>query len=152
MIKSGGNNHWEAICFRSFSLIIGVYLIYAAIVGRGKLYENEYLNCPREQYVKGLRILAAISGVLLTVSNLLEYLGVIAYGSPIAIALWALGFASLIVMMVYSSKKTDRKAAAAGHKTAASAEKKDYDPLLAPPSCSTMMRTYPKRKKNKKSL
>ena len=97
-----------------FSLIIGVYLIYAAIVGRGKLYENEYLNCPREQYVKGLRILAAISGVLLTVSNLLEYLGVIAYGSPIAIALWALGFASLIVMMVYSSKKTDRKAAAAG--------------------------------------
>lgn len=76
-----------------FSLIIGVYLIYAAIVGRGKLYENEYLNCPREQYVKGLRILAAISGVLLTVSNLLEYLGVIAYGSPIAIALWALGFA-----------------------------------------------------------
>ena len=86
-----------------FSLIIGVYLIYAAIVGRGKLYENEYLNCPREQYVKGLRILAAISGVLLTVSNLLEYLGVIAYGSPIAIALWALGFASLIVMMVYSS-------------------------------------------------
>ena len=43
-----------------FSLIIGVYLIYAAIVGRGKLYENEYLNCPREQYVKGLRILAAI--------------------------------------------------------------------------------------------
>ena len=31
-----------------FSLIIGVYLIYAAIVGRGKLYENEYLNCPRE--------------------------------------------------------------------------------------------------------
>lgn len=83
-----------------FSLIIGVYLIYAAIVGRGKLYENEYLNCPREQYVKGLRILAAISGVLLTVSNLLEYLGVIAYGSPIAIALWALGFASLIVMMV----------------------------------------------------
>ena len=114
-----------------FSLIIGVYLIYAAIVGRGKLYENEYLNCPREQYVKGLRILAAISGVLLTVSNLLEYLGVIAYGSPIAIALWALGFASLIVMMVYSSKKTDRKAAAAGHKTAASAEKKDYDPLRA---------------------
>ena len=108
-----------------FSLIIGVYLIYAAIVGRGKLYENEYLNCPRE------RILAAISGVLLTVSNLLEYLGVIAYGSPIAIALWALGFASLIVMMVYSSKKTDRKAAAAGHKTAASAEKKDYDPLRA---------------------
>lgn len=114
-----------------FSLIIGVYLIYAAIVGRGKLYENEYLNCPREQYVKGLRILAAISGVLLTVSNLLEYLGVIAYGSPIAIAFWALGFASLIVMMVYSSKKTDRKAAAAGHKTAASAEKKDYDPLRA---------------------
>ena len=44
---------------------------------------------------------------------------------------WALGFASLIVMMVYSSKKTDRKAAAAGHKTAASAEKKDYDPLRA---------------------
>lgn len=69
--------------------------------------------------------------MLLTVSNLLEYLGVIAYGSPIAIALWALGFASLIVMMVYSSKKTDRKAAAAGHKTAASAEKKDYDPLRA---------------------
>ena len=117
--------------FALFSLIIGVYLIYAAIAGKGKLYENEYLNCPREQYVKGLRILAAISGVLLTVSNLLEYLGVIGYGSPLAIALWAVGFISLIVMMVYSSKKTDRKAAAAGHKTAEAAGKKDYDPLRA---------------------
>ena len=116
--------------FALFSLIIGVYLIYAAIAGKGKLYENEYLNCPREQYVKGLRILAAISGVLLTVSNLLEYLGVIGYGSPLAIALWAVGFISLIVM-VYSSKKTDRKAAAAGHKTAGAAGKKDYDPLRA---------------------
>lgn len=117
--------------FSLFSLIIGAYLIYAAIAGKGKLYENEYLNCPREQYVKGLRILAAISGVLLTVSNLLEYLGVIGYGSPLAIALWAVGFISLIVMMVYSSKKTDRKAAAAGHKTAGAADKKDYDPLRA---------------------
>lgn len=117
--------------FALFSLIIGVYLIYAAIAGKGKLYENEYLNCPREQYVKGLRILAAISGVLLTVSNLLEYLGIIGYGSPLAIALWAVGFIILIVMMVYSSKKTDRKAAAAGHKTAEAAGKKDYDPLRA---------------------
>ena len=117
--------------FALFSLIIGVYLIYAAIAGKGKLYENEYLNCPREQYVKGLRILAAISGVLLTVSNLLEYLGVIGYGSPLAIALWAVGFISLIVMMVYSSKKTDRKAAAAGRKTSATSGKQGNDPLCA---------------------
>lgn len=117
--------------FALFGLIIGAYLICAAIAGRGKLYENDYLNCPREQYVRGLRILAAISGVLLTASNLLEYLGVIDYGSPLAIVLWAAGFISLIVMMVYSSKKTDRKAAAAGHKTAGAAGKKDYDPLRA---------------------
>ncbi len=117
--------------FSLFSLFIGAYLIYAAIVGRGKLYENEYLNCPREQYVKGLRILAAVSGALLTVSNLLEYLGVIGYGSPLAIALWAAGFASLIVMMVYSAKKTDRKAAAAGRKTSATSGKQGHDPLRA---------------------
>lgn len=114
-----------------FGLIIGVYLIYAAIKGKGKLYENEYLNCPREQYVKGLRILAALSGALLTISNLLEYLGVIDPGSPLAVVLWAAGLASLIAMMVYSSKKTDRKAAAAGRKTVESAGKKDYDPLRA---------------------
>lgn len=114
-----------------FELFIGVYLIYAAIKGDGKLYENEYLNCSREEYIKGMRKLAVITGVLMIASALLELVGVVDPVSVTGLILWAVSFASIIVMMVYSVKKTDREAARAGKPTSQSHPEKAHDPLRA---------------------
>ncbi|MBQ4610792.1 MAG: hypothetical protein IJN83_01280 [Clostridia bacterium] len=110
-------------------ILIGIYLIYAAIRGKGKLYENDYLNCPREQYVRTMRIMAAVTGVIMLGTAVVEMLGIVGSTSAMGWLLWALTFGSIVVMMIYTVKKTDRKAAAAGRST--SPEKKDYDPLRA---------------------
>lgn len=117
-----------------FELFIGVYLLYAVIKGEGKLYENEYLNCPREEYVKGMRKLALITGVLMLVSCGLEFFKVVEPGSTMGWILWLLTFLSILMMMVYSIKKTDRVAAKAGRITVYSKTEqpdKNYDPLRA---------------------
>lgn len=108
--------------FSLLQLLIGVYLLYCAISGRGKVLENDFLKVPREEYVKKLRILSAVSGTILTVTSLLEYLGVIVPGSTIGWITWGLGLASILPMMVYSSKSTDKEAARAGKPTGKSAE------------------------------
>ena len=114
-----------------FELFIGIYLIYAAIKGEGKLYENEYLNCSREEDVKVMRVLAAITGVLLMITGGLELFGIVDPASVEALILWAVGFASIIAMLIYSSKKTDRAAARAGRPTNLPESKTPYDPLRA---------------------
>ena len=114
-----------------FELFIGIYLIYAAIKGEGKLYENEYLNCSREEYVKGMRILALITGLLMLASSGLELLNVVDPVSALGIILWVMTFICIVLMMVNSVKKTDRAAAKAGKSTAQSHPEKPHDPLRA---------------------
>lgn len=114
-----------------FELCIAAYLLYAAFKGEGKLYENEYLNCSREEYVKGMRKLAALTGMVMLISCGLELFKVIEPASVIGWILWVLTFGCIIVMMVYSVKKTDRAAAKAGRPTAQSQPEKPYDPLRA---------------------
>ena len=122
----------EPISFMTmFELLIAVYLLYAAYKGDGKLYENEYLNCSREEYVKGMRKLAALTGVVMLVSCGLELLKVIEPVSSIGWILWALTFGCIILMVVYSLKRTDRAAANAGRPTAQSHPEKPHDPLRA---------------------
>lgn len=117
--------------FSLIGLLIGVYLLYAAITGKGKLYENEYISCSKEQYDKGLRRLSAVSGALLTLTNGLQYIGVVQAGSVLGIVFWAVGFASLVLMMIFTTKHTDKKAAAAGRRTISGGEEKPHDPLRA---------------------
>ena len=114
-----------------FELLIAVYLLYAAYKGDGKLYENEYLNCSREEYVKGMRKLAALTGLLMLASSGLELIKVVDPVSALGLILWVLTFGCIIVMMVYSVKKTDRAAAKAGRPTARSQTEKPHDPLRA---------------------
>lgn len=103
--------------FSLLQLIIGVYLLYCAAMGKGKIFENDYIKVPRAEYVKKLRILSAISGTILTVTSALEYFGVLVPGTTLGWISWAIGLASIIPMMVYSSKSTDREAAkAAAHR------------------------------------
>ncbi len=116
--------------FSWLQLAIGAYLLYAAITGKGKVFDNEFLKVPREEYVKKLRILAAIAGVVLTVSSVLEMVGAVVPGSPLGWVSWALGLASILPMMVYSAKATDKAAAKANQRTAQSAaQKSGGDPL-----------------------
>ena len=122
--------------FSLLQLILGVYLLYCAAMGKGKIFENDYIKVPRAEYVKKLRILSAISGGVLTVSSALEYFGVIVPGTTLGWISWAIGLASIIPMMVYSSKATDRDAARAGRPTAEAAKAKGQpapskDPLRA---------------------
>lgn len=114
-----------------FEVCIGVYLLYAAVKGSGKLYENDYLNCSREEYVKGMRKLAVITGVLMLISSGLELVGLVEAGSAMSWILWLITFLSIIAMMVYTSKKTDREAAKAGRPTGQAAPEKPHDPLRA---------------------
>lgn len=114
-----------------FELVIAVYLLYCAIKGEGKLYENDYLKCSREEYVKGMRRFAVVTGGLMLISSGLELLKVVDPMSPIGIILWALTFGCIIAMMIYSVKKTDREAANAGKATACSQPEKPHDPLRA---------------------
>ena len=122
--------------FSLLQLIIGVYLLYCAAMGKGKIFENDYIKVPRAEYVKKLRILSAISGAILTATSALEYFGVLVPGTTLGWISWAIGLASIIPMMVYSSKSTDREAAKAGRTTAEAAKAKGQpvpskDPLRA---------------------
>lgn len=114
-----------------FEVCIGIYLLYAAVKGSGKLYENDYLNCSREEYVAGMRKLAVLTGVLMLLSSGLELIGIVDAGSALGWILWALTFGSICLMMVYSSRKTDKAAAKAGKPTGEAAPEKPHDPLRA---------------------
>lgn len=121
--------------FTLFELAIGFYLIYAAIKGDGKLYENEYLSCSREEYIKGLRVLAAITGVIMSLVSGLEFFGVVDTHSTLGWILWVITSACIALMMIYTVRRTDKKAAREGKPTSPSkpenAAKPNHDPLRA---------------------
>ena len=116
-----------------FDLAVGAYLLYAAITGKGNLFENEYLKCPKEQYVKTMRFMALFTGLAMAARGGLELAGVVVSGTALGWILWAVVFALILAMMIYSVKKTDRAAASAGKSTQASHPEKpeNHDPLRA---------------------
>lgn len=59
-----------------FNLIIGVYITYVAIVGKGKPYENDYPKEIKDQIYKLNRTMYSIAGPVLVVSGVLELLKV----------------------------------------------------------------------------
>lgn len=96
-----------------FQLIVAVYLLYMAIRGKGKLFDNKYTKCPYEKYRLIMRLLCALSAVLMASGCILELTGVIPPNSTLSWVLWGLGFASLIAILVFNIAMTDRKAAMA---------------------------------------
>ena len=100
--------------FSIFQLVIGAYLIYAAITGKGKLYENDNLkeNISREKYVKKMRVYALVTGIVMLIGAVLEYADVVSPVSALGWVIWGAGFLCILVMAVYSAKCTDREAAA----------------------------------------
>lgn len=96
-----------------FQLVLAAYLLYNAIRGKGKLFENKYTKCPYEKYRLVMRILCVVASVLLGASGALELSGAVPPTSPICWILWAVGFLALIALLVFNVAMTDRKAAAA---------------------------------------
>ncbi len=97
-----------------FSLFIpaaGLYLLWIAIFGKGKLLQNEHPKCSPEKYRFWMRILAAVSGLLLLVKGVLEIFGVVKVGTFLSGFLWVLGLVALIGMMAFSVVMTDRQKA-----------------------------------------
>ena len=58
-----------------------------------------------------MRILAAVSGLLLLVKGVLEIFGVVKVGTFLSGFLWVLGLVALIGMMAFSVVMTDRQKA-----------------------------------------
>ena len=56
-----------------FDIFIAVYLLYYAINGSGKAYENDYPAEMQEEHCKMLRRFCWIAGVPLLVLSILEY-------------------------------------------------------------------------------
>ena len=103
----------------------GIYLLISAMVAKGKLFRNEYLKISREKYVKVLRILSAVSGVALILTNALEFGGVFASKSAPDVIGSIVGIGTLVAMMIYITAVTDRQPAS-GSESA-----KKEDPLRA---------------------
>jgi len=59
-----------------FNLIIGAYITYSAITGKGKPYENDYPKEIKENIYKLNRMMYAIAGPVLVISGVLELLKV----------------------------------------------------------------------------
>ncbi len=57
-----------------FNIFIAVYLLYYAIKGTGKVYENDYPAEMKEAHAKLLRKFCWIAGVPLLVLSVLEYM------------------------------------------------------------------------------
>ena len=57
-----------------FNIFIAVYLLYYAIKGSGKVYENDYPKEMKESHNKLLRKFCWITGVGLLIFSVLEYI------------------------------------------------------------------------------
>ncbi len=56
-----------------FNIFIAIYLLYYAIKGSGKAYENDYPKEMKESHAKMLRKFCWITGVGLLILSILEY-------------------------------------------------------------------------------
>lgn len=57
-----------------FNIFIGIYLLYYAIKGTGKVYENDYPQEMKEEHSKILRKFCWVAGAGLLVLSILEYI------------------------------------------------------------------------------
>ncbi len=116
--------------FEWFQVLLAAYLVVTAIRGKGQLFDNPYTKCPYEQYVKVMRVLSIISGVILLAGGVLRLTGVVSSSSVLGWVIWGIGLLSIGAVFFYNVKMTDRKAAQAAQKQSFDAARKK-DPLRA---------------------
>ena len=81
-----------------FDLFIAAYLLYYAIKGEGKLYENDFPKAMQEEHTKLLRKFCWIAGIPMLVLSILEY--VYSYRSIWAYIVIGYGLACVIVYII----------------------------------------------------
>ncbi|MDL2218369.1 hypothetical protein LJC27_06885 [Christensenellaceae bacterium OttesenSCG-928-M15] len=106
--------------FSIFQLLIGVYLLYSAITGKGQLFRNENVKKGKEAlYHKRLRIMAAVIAPLMFIQAAIDYFtpGAAAEMQPAlrtaGIASYIVTLAAVVVLIVISVRLTDRAKAGA---------------------------------------
>ena len=58
-----------------FMIIIGVFIMYSAITGKGPAYKNDYPEAMQEAHTKMLRTFCWIVGPIVLATGILDYMG-----------------------------------------------------------------------------
>lgn len=96
-----------------FKIIIAVYLLYVAVLGRGKILENKHLKIEEKKFRTIMRAVALAGAVFTLGNSAIEFfLYDNATFKAVGSVLWMLGLAALVAMLVLSIVFTDRKAVA----------------------------------------
>ena len=96
-----------------FKIIIAVYLLYVAVLGRGKILENKHLKIEEKKFRSIMRAVALAGAVFTLGNSAIEFfLYDNATFKVVGSVLWVLGLAALVAMVVLSFVFTDRKAVA----------------------------------------
>ena len=90
-----------------FNIFIAIYLLYYAIKGTGKIYENEYPKEVKEAHAKFLRKFCWIVGIAMLVLTVLELM----YTELVFLAWIEIGFvgAAVIIYIVVAHIKLRKK-------------------------------------------
>lgn len=99
--------------FSLFQIFIGIYLLWAGVRGKGKIFENNSVKKDKaEGYVKGMRILTFIVGPIMLIPGVLEFLGISTvidvFGVKLSFILWLVGLIAIVGLVVYTIVFTDR--------------------------------------------
>ncbi|MGN0780431.1 MAG: hypothetical protein ACI4N5_01995 [Christensenellales bacterium] len=100
-----------------FKLIIVLYLLYVAALGKGKILENKHIKIERKKFNLYMRLIAGLGALLVLANAAFEYF---CYENAtlqvIGVVLWWAGLAALVGLMVFSAVMTDRAALASEQK------------------------------------
>ena len=92
-----------------FQILIGVYMLVYAIIGKGKIYENEYIKEGSEKkYHKMMRISLAVLGPLALLGALVSIFNWDPTGT-LYLIIWGLTLVGFIMLIVMTTRLTDRQ-------------------------------------------
>ena len=127
-----------------FKVAIAVYLLVAAVRGKGKLIDNEYPKCKPAVYRLIMRLISTLAALIILANSAFEFLAGSSYGAALPFTaaqyatintvLWAVGLVALLALIVVNIVLTDRKAMEAARKSQEQARQhssKGNDPLHA---------------------
>mgnify|MGYP000865797794 CR=1 FL=1 len=82
-----------------FNIFIAAYLLYYAIKGDGKVYENDYPKAMQEEHRRMLRMFCWIAGAGMLVLSILEFMN--GFGSVFTIVSIAFVLGCIVVYFVF---------------------------------------------------
>jgi len=117
--------------FNGFQVLLALYLLFQALRGKGRIFQNDYLKIPREKYVKIMRLLCLFTGIFMLSAAVLELSGLMKTGTPLSWILWGLTMLGCFSFILFNVRSTDREKANAAAQGRAVPTKENPDPLRA---------------------